>query len=132
MSVPLALVIASFALTFVTAIAWICARPGSKFEKRSLMAVGALLLVFLGCAANFGHGVAEARREAVKTIERTHGITIDDRGRFSEFPSDWKIDGIWRTCYLSDSDLDKIEDADLMCDTPVNGQAPYSKIGASE
>lgn len=132
MPLSLAPMIASFVLVLGAAIAWIVARPGSKFEKQALVAAVASLLVFFGCAGTLIQGVAEARRDAVKVIERTHDITIDDRGRFSEFPSDWKIDGIWRTCYLSDSDLDKIEDADLMCDTPVNGQPPYTKIGAAE
>ena len=132
MSPSLAPMTASFVLVLAAAITWIVARPGSKSEKWALVAAVACLLAFFGCAGTLVHGVAEARRDAVKVIERTHDITIDKRGRFSEFPSDWKIDGIWRTCYLSDSDLDKIEDADLMCDTPVNGQPPYTKIGATE
>ena len=101
------------------------------FYGSLVTAVAGLVLLVGGiCAAV--NIVNEERRDAIDTIAANHDVTIDDPGRYSRKPSDWMIDGVWRDCYLSTDDMAKAAEADLMCETPIDGQAPYTKVGATE
>jgi hypothetical protein len=83
-----------------------------------------VLLAGGGLMQFYSHGIGKA----VEVIAENHGVTITERGTYTTRPSDWMIDGIWRECYLTTDDPDKAISADLMCEAPIDGRAPYTKV----
>lgn len=68
---------------------------------------------------------------AINTLEKRYDVTIDDYTLYSERPSQWRIDGIWRECYLSDSTYAHADKALLVCDMVDPEKPKYAELGTA-
>lgn len=70
-----------------------------------------------------------AEREAIKTLEKTHGVKIQYVDEYVMGPRRWMVDGVWLDCYVTDRDYTDAATADLMCETN-DGDQPYERAGS--
>lgn len=99
-------------------------------------------LVLYAVGAVFGMGAMWGVIDIVRTHENTedaaivafedrYGITIDEYDYYSDRPSRWRIDDVWRECYVTDDDAAHADSARLMCDVYQPGKPKFAEVGQS-
>lgn len=106
-------------------------RPGRTPMLGVALAIGfvAVWTVAISVGSWFVY-FSESDERAIDTLEERYGVTIEEF-RYSERPKQWRIDGIWRECYLSDADYDHAAKAQLLCDAYDPEKPRYAELGAS-
>lgn len=95
----------------------------------------AVPIIILGFAATIAGATIDtiqnnaAEREAIKTLEKTHGVKIQYVDEYVMGPRRWMVDGVWLDCYVTDRDYADAATADLMCETN-HGDQPYERAGS--
>lgn len=84
-------------------------------------------------------GVVDAVRDhsaaedaAIATFENRYGVSINEVDFYSERPSRWLIDEVWRECYVTDDNIHNAKNARLMCDVYQPGKPKFAELAVAQ
>lgn len=74
------------------------------------------------------HTHDNAEDTAIVAFEDRYGISIDEYDYYNDRPSRWRIDDVWRECYVTDDDATHAVTARLMCDVYQPGKPKFAEV----